>query len=283
MPTDALPAELREGLRDHALDRLGTRAIAAPVSGFTPSRLSKSDILDALAEGRVGVAYQPIVHAGTHALHHHECLIRVRDPGGAPLPAGDVVGAAETHGLVHRLDRRALRLASRAMIARPGLRLALNVSAQTVCDPRASADYLDALVLMGRAAARLTLELTETVAVADPVRAARFSARAREMGCGFAIDDFGTGFTSFRNLLAIEADSLKIDGGFVDDLATSERSRSFVRMMVEMADTFGMTTVAERVETPEIARELAACGVDYLQGYLFGRPGPLAEELRRSA
>ena len=234
--------------------------------------LSERELVDALNGRRVRLAFQPIVDAGTRAVHHHECLLRLLDETGNVVPAPRVIASAESLGLVALLDRRALEVAARAMIARRDLHLALNVSAQTVSDRAAADDYLDALRMLGPAARRLTLELTETIAVEDPTMAARFATRARVMGCGFAIDDFGSGYTTFRNLMAIEADSIKIDGDFVDDLLHCRRSQTFVRMMVDLAKTFGVQTVAERVETEEVANLLTEFGVDRLQGYLFGKP-----------
>jgi EAL domain-containing protein (putative c-di-GMP-specific phosphodiesterase class I) len=234
--------------------------------------LSLETLLSVLNERRVTLAYQPIVDARTREPEHYECLLRVALDDREWLPAVQVIESAESLGLVHLLDRRALEIAARSLIGRQDLKLALNVSAQTVANLDASNDYLDALKMLGIAARRLTLELTETVAVTDPTLAARFATKARALGCRFAIDDFGSGYTTFRNLMAIEADSIKIDGDFVDDLLTSAQSQTFVRMMVDLAQTFGVQTVAERVETVEVADLLTEIGVDHLQGYYFGKP-----------
>jgi len=235
-------------------------------------RLSKDAIIGALNARQIKLAFQPIVDARTHTVHHYECLLRMLDEDGGVLPAFRVIASAEALGLVPLLDRRALELAARTMIGRRDVFLALNVSAQTVADTAAAEDYLDALRMLGPAAGRLTLELTETVAVEDPALVAQFAERARRLGCRFAIDDFGSGHTSFRNLMAIEADELKIDGDFVDDVLTCRKSQTFVRMLVDLAGTFGVETVAERVETEAVADRLRDLGVDRLQGYWFGRP-----------
>ena len=236
-----------------------------------PASIDEGALLAALNDRRVLCAFQPVVDARTHAVHHHECLLRVRGPGGDLQTSAPFIAAAEGLGLVHLLDRRMLENASRALIGGQG-HLALNISAQTVADRRAADGYIGALRALGRAASRLTLELTETVAVEDPVLAADFSRRARALGCRFAVDDFGAGYTTFRNLLAIEADSIKIDGSFIDGIVTDARARTFIRMMVDLAQTFGVETVAERVETAEEADVLRELGVDLLQGYHFGRP-----------
>jgi EAL domain-containing protein (putative c-di-GMP-specific phosphodiesterase class I) len=88
------------------------------------------------------------------------------------------------------------------------------------------------------------------------------------------VDDFASGHTSFRNLLAVEADCIKIDGSLVRGVALDANKQAFIRMMVDLASTFDVETVAEMVEDRADAQILARLGVDYLQGYYFGRPGP---------
>ena len=108
----------------------------------------------------------------------------------------------------------------------------------------------------------------------DPAAAARFSSDVRALGGEFAVDDFGSGYTTFRNLMAVEADSLKIDGSLIRGIATDENKQTFMRMMVDLAQTFSVQTVAEMVETEADAAVLRRLGADYLQGYHFGVPAP---------
>ena len=182
--------------------------------------------------------------------------------------------AAERIDCVHLLDRRALEIASEALRVHPDIKLALNVSAATVKNQETANAYLKALRASGPAAQRVTIELTETVALEDPAMASRFSVEARALGCKFAIDDFGAGYTTFRNLMAIEADEIKIDGSFIRDLSLTPHKQTFVRMMVDLAQTFSVKTVAEMVGSREDADLLTRLGVDFLQGYMFGMPGP---------
>ena len=234
------------------------------------------DVIDALETDRISLAFQPIVHARGGAVHHHECLLRLREPSGRMVSAGEIVQHAERLGLVSQLDERALALAVPHLRKHADLHLALNVSAGTLGEPRAAARYLSALAELGPLAARLTIEMTETLAVDDPAAAARFSSEVRRLGCRFAVDDFGSGYTTFRNLMAVEADSLKIDGSLIRGIATDDSKQTFIRMMVDLAQTFSVETVAEMVETEADAAVLRRLGVDYLQGYLFGYPGPAA-------
>lgn len=229
-------------------------------------------IISALNDRRVSLAYQPIVSAQTRDLHHYECLLRLKRGDGEIVSAGEFIMAAERLGLVHLLDRRALEIASETLLRYPDIKLALNVSAATVKNEEAAENYLAALRALGPATERVTLELTETVALEDPAMASRFSVDARMLGCQFSIDDFGSGHTTFQNLMAIEADSIKIDGSFIRELSLTPHKQTFVRMMVDLAQTFSVKTVAEMVETREDAELLNRLGVDYLQGYLFGVP-----------
>lgn len=240
----------------------------------SPQDITAGDVIAALNDRRISLAYQPIIGAKTHALHHYECLLRLKTEAGDIVSAGRFIMAAERLGLVHLLDRRALEIASQTLIRYPDIHLALNVSAATVKESETAEAYLEALRAIGPAASRVTIELTETVALEDPAQASRFSVEARRLGCEFSIDDFGSGHTSFQNLMAIEADSIKIDGSFVKDLSITPHKQTFVRMMVDLAQTFSVKTVAEMVETREDAELLKRLGVDYLQGYLFGVPSP---------
>ena len=239
------------------------------------AKTSEDDIHAALNEGRISLAYQPIVDANGHVIHHYESLLRLKRKNGEIVSAWKFIVAAEELGLVHLLDRRALDLARKTLLSYPDISLALNVSAATVKDDANAAEYLEALTALGAMCERVTIELTETVALEDPSKAAGFAAQARDLGCAFAIDDFGSGYTSFRNLMAIEADSIKIDGSFIQDLSVTPYKQTFIRMMVDLAQTFGVSTVAEMVNTKEDAALLKRLGVDYLQGYMFGVPSPM--------
>ncbi len=94
----------------------------------------------------------------------------------------------------------------------------------------------------------------------------------RGLGCRVALDDFGAGYTSFRNLRALTVDVVKIDGSFVRDVALSKDNQLFIKSLVGLARGFGLRTVAECVESGEDARTLQDHGVDYMQGYFYGRP-----------
>ncbi|WP_026942331.1 EAL domain-containing protein [Hellea balneolensis] len=248
-----------------------------PQPEHTPSVISREDItaddiLAALNDRRISLAFQPIIEAKSRKLHHYECLLRLRLEEGEVISAGRFIMAAERLGLVHLLDRRALELAAEALRQYSDIDIALNVSAVTLKETDRAAAYIAALKALGPEAHRVSLELTETAALEDPAKAGQFSVEARALGCKFAIDDFGSGYTTFQNLMAIEADIIKIDGSFIEDIARTPHKETFVRMMVDLAQTFGVKTVAEMVDNRADADLLERLGVDYLQGYMFGVP-----------
>ena len=239
-----------------------------------PAALLGPDVVGALESDAISIAFQPIVEAHSGTVHHHECLLRQRGPDGRMVSAWELIQSAERLGLIAKLDERALDLAVPHLRRHADLHLALNVSAGTLQDPQTAARYVERLRGLGSIAARVTIEMTETIAVDDPAAAARFSADVRALGCRFAVDDFGSGYTTFRNLMAVEADSLKIDGALIRGIATDESKQTFMRMMVDLAHTFAVSTVAEMVETEADAAILRRLGADYLQGYHFGQPAP---------
>ncbi len=256
------------------------------IMGDVPARprqsVSSEDVLDALNQRRIRLAYQPIIDAKTRKIHHYECLLRLCREDGEIVSAGQFIMAAEKLSLVDLLDRRALELAAETLMSDPDVHLALNLSAATVSNADTAQDYIAALKSLGPAAERVTIELTETVALDDPEKASAFANEIRTIGCDFAIDDFGSGYTTFRNLMAIEAEMIKIDGSLITGIAHDHNKQIFVRMMVDLAQTFSVQTVAEMVDDRADAEMLCRLGIDYLQGFMFGIPSATAAWQRRA-
>jgi EAL domain-containing protein (putative c-di-GMP-specific phosphodiesterase class I) len=259
------------------------RALSGDDAPLAPTKTRLPSVDEALDEALLELAFQPIVHAVSQDLHHHECLLRLRDGEGRLSSAFPFIVAAEGAGEVHRIDLFVLEQAVPFLQADSRLHLALNVSAGTIGNDAHSVAYIDQLRKLGPLTEQITLEMTETLAVDDPAKASRFSAEVRGLGCRFAVDDFASGHTSFRNLLAVEADCIKIDGSLVRGVALDANKQAFIRMMVDLASTFAVDTVAEMVEDRADAQILARLGVDYLQGYYFGRPGPSPQQPNRPA
>ncbi len=228
------------------------------------------EIITALNERRIFLVYEPVVAIRSRQPAFYECLMRVRRTDGSLLAVTEVVPLAERLGLVRLLDHRVLELALDQLVAAPGLKASLNVSAASTVDP----DWWGALGAILKAhsgvAERLTVEITETAAIQDIDDTRGFVARVKDLGCRIAIDDFGAGYTSFRNLRKLGVDMVKIDGAFVHNLMRSDDDRVFVHALIDLARRLGLETVAEWVQDEAAAAILADWGCDYLQGALVG-------------
>jgi EAL domain-containing protein (putative c-di-GMP-specific phosphodiesterase class I) len=212
-----------------------------------------------------------VVATATRVPAFYECLMRIRRADGTIVPATAVIPVAEQLGLVRLIDHRVIELVISELVAAPTLNASLNVSPDSLTDP----DWWSLLGAQLRAhpgvAQRLILEITETAAIQNIDETAGFVTRAKDFGCRIAIDDFGAGYTSFRNLRRLGVDIIKIDGAFVQNLPRSEDDRVFVRTLIELGRSLGLSTVAEWVQDDEAAAVLAEWGCDYLQGDLIAR------------
>jgi predicted signal transduction protein with EAL and GGDEF domain len=229
-------------------------------------------VKEALKDDRLTFAYQPVVRRTTGAVEFYECLIRMRQPDGSVVAAAQFVPIVERLGLVRVLDRRVLELAVRELTEHAAVRLALNISGLTPADHGWLRTLMATVGNRPEVARRLIIEITETAAIQDIDETARFVSTVRGLGCQVALDDFGAGYTSFRHLKTLTVDIVKIDGSFIRNIAGNEDNQLFVRTLVDLAKNFGLTTVAECVETEADAAVLGGMGVDSLQGYYFAKP-----------
>jgi|GEM_PF-2818881 len=236
------------------------------------------DVALALAENRVRLAFQPIVDATSHKVIRYECLLRLERQDGSPISPADFIPAAERAGLVGRLDLHALKLALDVVARRPAISLSVNVSAGTIGDDATLADYVGTLRSAGELASRITVEITETIALDDLPAAVAFADSIRDLGARLSLDDFGAGYTSFRTLRALPLSEVKIDGAYVRDVHKRADSRAFVRALHDLASDLGLETVAEWVSAPEDADVMRELGIVCLQGYLYGAPVELEPE-----
>ena len=230
------------------------------------------DIVAALNNRCVIPAFQPIVHSDNGELAFHECLLRLENANGEIVSGGPLVPLAEQLGLIRLVDHRMLEMAGRALAEDSDLRLSLNISPLTTTCPNWMA-LLGATIGVDRSRAeRLIIEITETAALQNIEETTGFISQVRDMGCKVAIDDFGAGYTSFHNLKMLEVDMVKLDGGFIDKLYENKDDQFFTRTLIDLAKNFDLETVAEWVTDERTADLLREWGVDYLQGFIYGKP-----------
>ena len=230
------------------------------------------EVITALKDNRLKLAYQPLIHAKTRKVMHHEALLRMERISGEIVSAGYFVPAAEQMGIVHLIDRFALETVIAKLKAHRTASLGVNVSGTAAGDPAWLQSFVDHVRHNRDVADRLIVELTETAALHHFEENARFISQLREMGVKVAIDDFGAGYTSFRNLQLLHVDVVKIDGSYIKDLSASPENQVFVRTLVGLAKNFNMRVVAEWVSNDADAFLLQSFGVDYFQGFHFGEP-----------
>jgi EAL domain-containing protein (putative c-di-GMP-specific phosphodiesterase class I) len=180
--------------------------------------------------------------------------------------------AVEQLGLVRIVDRKGLELAVDTLAENRDVSLAINVSGLTATDRAWLRGLISLLRGKPDVASRLIVEITETAVLEDIDECARFVLSLRDLGCRIALDDFGAGYTSIVQLKTLAVDMIKIDGSFIRDLNASPDNLMFVRTILDLAQNLELKTVAECVETDEVAKLLANEGVDYMQGYAFGAP-----------
>ena len=228
---------------------------------------------EAVRHREVRLAYQPIVHAtGQNQIAFYEGLIRVTDPTGRIIPAGQFIEAIEEKETGRLLDCLALEHGLRALSRNPGIRLAINLSARSIGYPKWRKVLDRGLSRDSTVAERLILEITEASAMLVPELVVQAMRDLQQVGISFALDDFGAGYTALRYLKEFQFDILKIDSQFIRGISRDADNQVLTRAIVAIAQQFDMFTVAEFVETQEDAAMLAELGVDCLQGYYFGAP-----------
>ncbi len=234
----------------------------------------------ALELGQLEVAYQPIVCARTGDPSHVEALARWTHPKWGAVSPGEFIPVAEASGHIHTMGRWVLRQACLDAARWPGTnppKVSVNVSAMQVTSGRLVAQVREALAASKLPAQRLVIELTESLPMAGSDMVASTLAELRSMGVALALDDFGTGYSSLSSLLKQPLSLVKVDRSFVMDVPGD--GEILIKATVDVARCFGLQVVAEGVETRAQQARLTALGVDYMQGYLFGRPMPCSEFL----
>jgi diguanylate cyclase (GGDEF)-like protein len=219
----------------------------------------------------------------------YELLLRIRDTDGTIVSPGPLIEAAQRYQLMPSIDRwviqRALQMLGpyRGVCRTRGLGMSINVSGQTIGDETFIQQFTQLLGDANLPRDCISVELTEQAAITNLANAKQMVTRLKALGCRLALDDFGTGANSLTYLKALQVDRVKIDGSFVRDVLSDRNSKATVKAIVELAKGMGIETVAEYVENNEIAQEVRLLGVDYAQGYAYGKPEPLTEVLEKLA
>ena len=245
----------------------------------------ESELRGALGAGQLELHYQPIVQLPSREVVGAEGLIRWHHPARGLVMPGQFIPVAEQTGLIDEIGawviEQACNQLARWQEGGGPPEVAVNVSARQLASSRFVSLVRSCLATSGASPAGLTLEITESVVMADPDAARAALEELRGIGIRVAIDDFGTGHSSLSYLGRFPLDYLKIDRSFVEGLGTDGPAvggghTPLVSGTARLASALGLVVVAEGVETDFQARAVESLGCRKAQGYLFGRPGPAA-------
>ena len=243
----------------------------------TEQKQAEAELRDAISQNRLLAYSQPIIDQRTGTVVQEELLVRLRTNGGLPpkvMQPAEFLPEAERSGLIRNIDlwmtKRALDLAAR------GRNVEVNLSGTSIADAGLMAEIADRLGDAGVTARRLVFEITETAAFENVDAAYDLAEQLGRLGCMIALDDFGTGFGSLTHLRQLPIHMIKIDASFIRGLRDSPEDQALVRGVAAIARELGMQTVAEGVEDATTFGLLREYGIDRIQGFLIGRPAPVA-------
>lgn len=238
----------------------------------------ENDLRLALEQQELFVVYQPLVNLANGAFTGVEALLRWRHPQRGLVSPVEFIPVAEACGLIGALGQFVLQTACHAFAAMPFVQtmhppvtLAVNLSRAQLRQAGLVEDVRDALRANGLSAQQLVLEVTESLAAQDDVVLSTLHA-IRALGVVLSLDDFGTGYSSLSCLHELPVNFVKVDRSFVSQAQTSAYHRVLIEATIRMAQTLGLGTVAEGIETEGQARLMAELGCDKGQGYLYSKP-----------
>ncbi|HGO5437074.1 TPA: EAL domain-containing protein [Klebsiella oxytoca] len=233
-----------------------------------------AQIKQALNERGLVLYAQPIRDAAGKG--YYEVLCRMRCGNNIITPDKFIPPIAQFN-LSQRFDMQVLETLFSSLRHHQGQHFSVNLLPYTLMQKDSATQIISLFKRYNLSAEAITIEVTEEQAFSDVETSMHNIQQLREFGCAIAIDDFGTGYANYERLKSLQADILKIDGCFVRDIETDPLDAIMVKSIIEMAKVKKMKVVAEYVETPEQREKLLQLGVDYLQGYLVGKPQPLSE------
>jgi len=255
------------------------------LEGAKSRKQLEDDLRGALVGNQFHLVYQPIVSTADARVTGYETLLRWNHPVKGPVSPADFIPIAEECGMIEAIGEWVLRTACKDAAAWPGtIRVAVNVSPIQFANPGLPAIVASALATSGIAAGRLELEITESVFVNDSMSSEKMFASLKGLGVRLSLDDFGTGYSSLGYLKKAPFDKIKIDQSFVKGAAVAgNRNAAIVKAIVTLADTLGMETTAEGVETQDEIVLIRELGCTSIQGWVYGKAVPQDEVLARSA
>jgi len=239
----------------------------------------EADLRTALTERQFRIYYQPVVELSTRRVASVEALLRWEHPSQGLISPYRFIEAAEDTGILVSIGHWLLLQACRQLrdweadrFSGQPVNITVNVSARQFADARLANDIQDALQQTGVDPSRLQLEMTESVAAADPKLTVTVLSHLRHMGIGVILDDFGTGMTSLRGLRQFPVEALKIDRSLVREMQTDRATSDIVELITTLAHKMSLRVIAEGIETSRQLERVLELGCEFGQGYYFSQP-----------
>ncbi len=239
----------------------------------------EEDLRTAMAERQFRVYYQPVVDLNSRRVVSLEALLRWDHPSQGLISPFRFIEAAEDSGLLVLIGQwlllqvcRQLREWDAASFSEHPVNITVNVSARQFADARLANDIQDALRETGINPARLQLEMTESVAAADPKLTITVLSHLKHMGIGVILDDFGTGPSSLSGLRQFPVDTLKVDRTLIREMQSDRTASDMVEVIITLAHKMNLRAVAEGIETAKQVEHLRGLGCEFGQGYFFSQP-----------
>jgi diguanylate cyclase (GGDEF)-like protein/PAS domain S-box-containing protein len=246
-----------------------------------------ADIRDAISEDRFSLFAQKIVATGEAQIPRYELLLRMISRDGEIVPPARFIPAAERFDLMADVDRwvikKVLDYYGEQLRAIPEVQLCLNLSGNSLNEPKFLQFFLDTLERSVLPPTALTLEITETSLINNLSTAGAIIEKLRSVGCKIALDDFGIGLSSFSYLRNFKVDFIKIDGSFVRHITQRTVDLAIVKAINNIAHEIHSQTVAESVEDESIMAMVRELGIDFAQGYWLGMPQPIEQIFIRAS
>jgi len=241
-----------------------------------------SRLTRAIEEDQFALYYQPIIPCASKATSgkYMEILLRMIDDDGSVVPPGTFLPAAGKYNMASNIDRWVIEHAMKWLVGNTiqngwPITISVNLSGQTIGSSDMLKFIIDKMDETGVSPEQIIFEVTETVAIEKITSATSFMLALRGCGFRFSLDDFGSGLSSFSYLKKLPVDYLKIDGTFVRDILSDPVDYAIVKSINELGQLLGKETIAEFVETLEVAEELRMMGVNHVQGHAYAKPEPL--------
>ena len=239
----------------------------------------EADLRTAMAERQFRLFYQPVVHLDSRRIVSFEALLRWQHPTQGLISPYRFIEAAEDTGLLVSIGHwlalqacRQLREWEVNVVSEQPMNITVNVSARQFADARLVNDIQDALRETGVDPSRLQLEMTESVAAADPRLTVTVLSHLKHMGIGVILDDFGIGSSSLSGLRQFPVDALKIDRSLVREMQTDRGACDMVELIITLAHKMNLRVIAEGIETTRQLERLGELGCEFGQGYYFSQP-----------